>query len=525
MATTTTTTSTSTTTTGTTTTDLLKTDFSEYVAASPPDDWTEQYDGTDGTPDTVDVSVGYGGKVLNIDGTGVNNYGFSWDDVGTVTNAELLCRFRITDTSNFDFNIFMRASGASGSEDCYWARAIVSSNKIAIGKLNSGSSTELGLYTGEYVNANQYYWMRFRAWGTSLKLKVWSGRPADEPETWHVEVTDSDHSSGWVGVAHTDISVEFDVDFYSVAKGGGVSAEFPDAGMTTTTSTTTTNTTSSTTTTQTFETDFSSYSTGQQPNDWTEDNYPDTGTTTVENSKVGYGGQVLQFDSSGDDTYSISWDDKTGKNVDALFRFRVTNNATYGFYFFVRGAGTILGGDETYVNFRFRPDFDVIECGVYLSGTLKTVINNSASVEINTNEYYWARCRVWGGYIKCKLWQGKPTDEPSAWQLETIDENVLTSGWVAFGHTDNFLDVDVDFLSLGFGSVPAPYPTGGLTTTSTTTTTTSLTTTTTTTTSVTTTSTTTTTVLTTTSTSTTSTTTTVSDDPGTYGTTVNIICC
>lgn len=515
-----TTTTTSTTTTGTTTTELLKTDFSEYPAGSPPADWTEQYDDADGTPDIVDVAIGYGGKVLNLDSGGANNYGISWDDVGTVTNAEVLLRFRITDTTNYDLYIYMRASGAQGSEDGYYVRAIVDDNAFELRKFNSGVSSQLDIYTGEFIHADKYYWVRFQAWGNSLKAKMWTGRPADEPETWQLEATDADFSSGWVGIGHTDYSFETDIDFFSIAKGGGVSAEFPDAGMTSTTSTTTTVTgTTTTTTTITYSTDFSEYEVSSPPDDWSEKYNVDDDAPIIKDIGLGYGGKVLFLDSSGSSMYVLSPDSIVdARNVDILCRFKITNNATYGFYIFARGSGDTE--NYNYCAVRFEVTFNKITIRCYINDIYQSLVQTDVSKTINEDEYYWARYRLWGDYLKCKLWQGRPADEPSGWDFETCYSSFPAGGgWVGVGHSDDYIDINVDYFSVGTGGALAPSPAGGMTTTtSTTTTTTHTTTSTTTTVPPTTTSTTT-----TTTTTTTSTTTTASGDPGEYGTVVNII--
>ena len=502
------------TTTTTTTTELLSTDFSEYPTGSPPDDWTGQYDVTDSVVDIVDVPLGYGGQVLNLDSTGAVNFGLSWDDVGVVGNAEVLLRFRITDTSNFDFYTFMRASGVAGSENCYYVRAISDDHTFELRKFVNGVSSQLAIYTGEFVKQGSYYWLRFQAWGTSLKAKFWGGRPEEEPAGWMVEATDADFSSGWLGVGHTDFSFEVDVDFYSVAKGGGVSAAFPATGMTTTTSTTTTATT---TTTQIYETDFSEYTVSNPPDDWTERYNVDYDAPIIKDLANGYGGKCLFMDSSGSSIYVMSWDEIVdARNVDVLCRFKITNNATYGFYIVVRGGGDT--DNYNYCGVRFEITFGKITIRCFVNDVYQTIVGVDASKTISENEWYWTRYRVWGNYLKCKLWQGRPEDEPTEWDLETCHTNLATSGWVGVGHADNYLDVNVDYFSVGTGGALAPFPAGGMTTTTSTSTTTHTTTTTTTTVPPTTT-----TSTTSTTTSTTSTTTTASNDPGEYGTIVNVI--
>lgn len=49
--------------------------------------------------------------------------------------------------------------------------------------------------------ANEYYYMIIRAEGTDIKAKVWH-EDAEEPETWDLEVTDTEWDKGLVGIGN-----------------------------------------------------------------------------------------------------------------------------------------------------------------------------------------------------------------------------------------------------------------------------------------------------------------------------------
>jgi hypothetical protein len=62
--------------------------------------------------------------------------------------------------------------------------------------------------------------VRFRVNGTSLKAKVWKETEL-EPETWHLETTDSDITdAGWVGAGAFAHNNDRDYDYFAVGTDG-----------------------------------------------------------------------------------------------------------------------------------------------------------------------------------------------------------------------------------------------------------------------------------------------------------------
>lgn len=246
-----TTTTTTTTTYTTSTTVEYSTDFSEYAAASPPSDWTERWQTTYAALNIIDAPVGFGGKYLRMYGSSTGRYGATWDDVGTVMDAEILARMRIDVATDNSPWLMVRASGAIAAENCYMAR--ISGNTLAIRGYISGSSFYLAS-VGFDVGTDKYVWVRFRVRGNNIKARIWSGRYTDEPGTWDIEVKDTTVSAaGWVGIGSYDYNGDADIDYFAVGC-HGASAQYPSTGMTTTTSTTTTTTTVTTTTNTTSTT-------------------------------------------------------------------------------------------------------------------------------------------------------------------------------------------------------------------------------------------------------------------------------
>lgn len=102
---------------------------------------------------------------------------------------------------------------------------------VKISKYTAGSLSELGSVNpipGTTYTADQRWVCRFQAVGTALKIKVW---PEDDPEpvSWTLSTTDSDHTSGSVGMwfwrvaSNTNTSAQFHVDDLEVKTQPGIS--------------------------------------------------------------------------------------------------------------------------------------------------------------------------------------------------------------------------------------------------------------------------------------------------------------
>lgn len=186
---------------------LFKTDFSEYATGSQPSDWTEQWNTGNGSASVTEVSDSIGGKVLALSKTNTSRYALSWNDVGTPADAEVLVRLRRTSNVDQLCRIFIRGGGGVGTENGYGIiyDTVVSGWKVH--KYVAGAYTLLNIISKSA--ALEYWWIRMRIQGTSLKVKVWKDT-YNEPSAWDYEATDSSLSSGWVGVAATANNQYFD---------------------------------------------------------------------------------------------------------------------------------------------------------------------------------------------------------------------------------------------------------------------------------------------------------------------------
>lgn len=135
--------------------------------------------------------------------------------VNTVEFLELDSTAADADRDDFDILVKVRTTAYNtgqerivaariGNADTWYAAAWRSGTTGArLTKRVSGSITEIASGSFTFTAATDY-WVRFRGQGTALKVKYWSGDPADEPggvasdASWTISTTDSDHSTAGI---------------------------------------------------------------------------------------------------------------------------------------------------------------------------------------------------------------------------------------------------------------------------------------------------------------------------------------
>lgn len=176
-------------------------------------------------------------------------------------------------------------------------------------------------------------------------------------------------------------------------------------------------------------TDFSEYSTGVAPSDWTPRWVTSGATYTVEE----FGGaNVLRADVFPNGRYAISWD-KAGSSVGDVevlakvrFASALSTNQT-GPRIVIRGGGS-AANEEGYTG-QLRNQPDQVEVMKIVSGTFGAI--GSSSMSVQDSRWYWLRMRVEGTSIKAKCWVDGDS-EPGAWGIDETDAS-LSSGWIGFG--------------------------------------------------------------------------------------------
>ena len=123
----------------------------------------------------------------------------SVDAVSGMADVEAVARVKASAFSHSGGSspgLVLRGSGNAGSETGYTAS--VTDARISIGKFVNGAYTALA-YAPETIPVGEWLWIRFRAFGSSLQVKIWPDGTS-EPAEWRRTVSDSSISEGgWVG--------------------------------------------------------------------------------------------------------------------------------------------------------------------------------------------------------------------------------------------------------------------------------------------------------------------------------------
>ncbi|HET8911206.1 MAG TPA: hypothetical protein VFN23_07075 [Ktedonobacteraceae bacterium] len=119
--------------------------------------------------------------------------------VGSITDAEGLCRIIIGDTSGDSAGILLRSDSTGANH--YLARYTPgSTTTLSIDKRIAGTlSNLLTPAAGFTYAAGSHLWIRFRVQGTTLYIRAWLDG-SSEPATWNGSVTDSSLASGRSGL-------------------------------------------------------------------------------------------------------------------------------------------------------------------------------------------------------------------------------------------------------------------------------------------------------------------------------------
>lgn len=187
------------------------TDFSGYTLDSQPSDWTKKWNTTNSSFTVVEKSAH--GYALEADFSTTDRCGLAWDVVGSVNDCEILARVLSTYPYYPTTYIIARGGGAEGSEE--GIRVYFTGNDLRISSYGGSFSAQDLLDT----SSNTWYWIRLSVSGTAVKARAWSGDLIDEPSTWQAEVTETNLTSGWIGVAHYRRIFEGYWDWFSVGTG------------------------------------------------------------------------------------------------------------------------------------------------------------------------------------------------------------------------------------------------------------------------------------------------------------------
>lgn len=192
------------------------TDFSDDNDGAVPTGWTPRWHSTND-----EWSVDTDAAVLRFEADANARRALSWDAISmTAGDVDLLAQVRVPSIASGGNHgrLHLRSGGSAGNEQGYYFD--LREQGFALYSYPSGQLLEQVGTTA----SDTWYWIRFRAHGSDLKLRYWLVG-TDEPDVWQIEVTDTEHTSGWVGVGSWDATPS---EWGYVAVGtGGEAAPMP----------------------------------------------------------------------------------------------------------------------------------------------------------------------------------------------------------------------------------------------------------------------------------------------------------
>lgn len=210
-----------------------------------------------------------------------------------------------------------------------------------------------------------------------------------------------------------------------------------------------------------YFTDFSEYTTGVQPSDWTE-RWVTTDSTWTKEDDGGtgaLGGARLQHVATVDGRRLLSWDDIDADadrdNSEVLARVRSNSTSAAQNTIVIRGSGA--AGSENGYQIRFR-DGTALDLFKLVAG-VATQIGTDIPFTWIAQKWYWVRFRVNGSDLKIKVWDGDHEQEPAAWNRETTDTAITGDGWVGFGAFESTGTRSYDDIAIGTNGDTAAFPT------------------------------------------------------------------
>lgn len=210
---------------------ILSTTFSEYSTGTQPPDWTQRFNATGYTALVQASSGSISGRALRWTKTTAVRQLLSWNRVPALPDLEVLVRGRAIEapaTPEALVRVFGRGSGAAGAETGVLAVAYNHSSPTnrwrgAMQRYVAGTGTQFDTTTdgpSPVFAVNAWFYVRFRASGTSFSRKQWWSGNA-EPGSWDSTTTDANVTAGgWVGLYNLEANPDVEFDFFGVALRG-----------------------------------------------------------------------------------------------------------------------------------------------------------------------------------------------------------------------------------------------------------------------------------------------------------------
>ena len=205
-----------------------------------------------------------------------------------------------------------------------------------------------------------------------------------------------------------------------------------------------------------YSTDFTEYTTGVIPSDWT------AGWDATTQFTVGTGGadKILKGAITASNRYICTWNDvgadANRANVEILTKFRVLSVVGGGAGGVARASGT--GTTET--GYTAYIQDDDLRVAKYVSGTATALVTQALTLLANTD--YWLRFRVNGTALQARIWLATDA-EPGTWGIDTTDTSISAAGWAGVFTFSSDSDPEYDAIAIATNGDTASFATGGIT--------------------------------------------------------------
>ena len=201
--------------------------FVAGVSGTLPGGWTETSVPANSNWTLFDDATASDGRVLRDVVSVAGRHILRYDAVpDTTTVQEVLVKLRFADADGRGPGVTLRHRMNGSLESAYVAYFRPNNDVVEVNAFNNGAWSFIGSFAFPN-NPGGWYWLRFRAEGTSLRVRAWADGAA-EPATWLGQYTNALLTSGSAGL-YTYEPNTVDYDWYSFA-GQGLTAPSAPVG-------------------------------------------------------------------------------------------------------------------------------------------------------------------------------------------------------------------------------------------------------------------------------------------------------
>ncbi len=205
-----------------------------------------------------------------------------------------------------------------------------------------------------------------------------------------------------------------------------------------------------------YSTDFSNYTTGSAPSDWTG-RWSTANSTWPVAAGTGLGSKQLNGSQSTEATRLFSWNQIPTNEPNIEIRAKVMGGAAGQYNSPARILARTSGaaGTETGYSLYLAGTGTTLYLSKYVNGTRTTL--GSYAVPWSALTWDWMVLRLNGSTITARAWADGVADPVTA-QITVTDTDIPSGGWTGVGCTQTTDAPSVDYFSVGTGGASAPAP-------------------------------------------------------------------